>query len=173
MLKKSKRTFVVFLTVFFIAGCAHSPNIDKSNDRQNNTQKRGMFASPPSDMDIIKEALLLLNKQEGEPDYNAAKAGLATLVQKYPKSTWVESAQALALTIDRLLALLEKVKTQSTELDREKAEKAKLIKDYKSAEERNRAEISRLQQENEQLKNDIALLRKLEIQLDKREKLLR
>ncbi|MEN6331449.1 MAG: hypothetical protein ABFD57_05645 [Smithella sp.] len=172
-MKKSKWTFVVFLIAFFIAGCAHSPDIDKFNDRQDALQKRGIFELPPSDTDIIREALLLLNKQEGEPDYNEAKARLATLIQKYPKSKWAGSAQAFVLTIDHLLALKENVKTQSTALDNEKVEKAKLIKDYKSAEERNRAEIGRLQQENEQLKKDIALLKKLEIQLDKREKLLK
>ncbi len=173
MLKKNKWLFVAFLAAFFIGGCAHSPDIDNSSGRQNNTQKRGMFALPPSDADIIKETLMLLNKQESEPDYNAAKARLAALVQDYPKSKWVESAQALTAAIDDLLALQEKVKTQSVALSNEKAEKAKLTKDYKYAEERNRAEISRLQQENEQLKKDIALLKKLEIQLDKREKLLK
>jgi len=173
LLKKSKWLLVVFLAAFFIAGCAHDPNIDKSNDRQDALQKRGIFELPPSDTDIIREALLLLDKQEGEPDYNEAKVRLATLVQKHPKSKWIESAQALVLTIDQLLVLREKVKTQSAALDIEKAAKEKLIKDYKSAEERNRAETSRLQQENEQLKNDLALLKKLEIQLNKREKLLR
>jgi hypothetical protein len=39
--------------------------------------------------------------------------------------------------------------------------------------EKYQAELAELQQENEQLKNDLQLLKNLEIQLDKREKMLR
>lgn len=171
MLKKAKWTFIVFIIAFFIAGCAGSPILDESNGAAQ--KRKGIFALHPSDTDIIKEALKLLNRQEEKPDYNAAKARLAIFIDEYHKSKWAESAQALILTIDNLLALQEKVKAQSLALDKEYAEKTKLKRDYQFSEERNRAEISKLQQENEQLKKDIALLKKLEIQLDKREKMLK
>jgi len=159
---------------FVIAGCAHSPIIDKSNDRQSAARNgKSFFESRPSDADIINGALISLHKQEGEPDYNAAKARLAILIQDYPQSKWAESAQAVILIINNLLALQEKVKTQSLALDKENAERTKQSKDYQYSEERDRAEISKLQQENEQLKKDIGLLKKLEIQLNRREKLLK
>jgi hypothetical protein len=168
---QNKRLFFIFLLVFFIAGCAHSPDPGKADGGQDALRKRGIFL--PSDVDVVREALLMLETREGEPDYDGAKAGLATIVSKFPLSKWAESAQALVLTIDHLLALQEKVKTTSAALLSEKAEKEKLINDCASVKERDRAEINRLQQENEQLKNDIALLKKLEIQLDKRGKLLK
>ena len=170
-MKKAKWTFIVFIIAFFITGCANSPILDESNGAAQ--KRKDIFELPPSDADIIKEVLILLNKQEEEPDYNAAKARLAILIDEYPKSKWAGSAQALILTIDKLLALQEKVKTQSLALDKENAENTKLRKNYQYSEERNRTEMSKLQQENEQLKKDIALLKKLEIQLDKREKMLK
>jgi len=168
---QNKWLFFIFLLVFFIAGCAHSPDPGKADGGQDALRKRGIF--PPSDVDVVREALLLLDTKEGEPDYDGAKAGLTTIVSKSPQSKWAESAQAVVLTIDHLLVLHEKVKTTSAALLSEKVEKEKLIDDCASAKERDRAEINRLQQENEQLKKDIALLKKLEIQLDKRGKLLK
>lgn len=174
MLKKAKMVFVIFIAGCFIAGCAHRPVVDKSNGRKIEIKKQtGIFELSPSDTDIINEALSFLNKQKGEPDYDAAKIRLAILIEEYPKSKWAGSAKALIMTINNLLALREKVKIQSLTLDKENAEKAKLRKTCQYSEERDRAEISRLQQENDQLKQDIALLKKLEIQLDKREKMLK
>jgi hypothetical protein len=43
----------------------------------------------------------------------------------------------------------------------------------KLVEDRYSAELAKLQMENEQLKNDIQQLKKLEVQLEKREKMLR
>jgi hypothetical protein len=170
-LKKAKWMIIAFIIAVFIAGCAGSPVINKSNDHAQ--KRKSFFELSPSDADIINEALISLNNKEGEPDYNGAKARLAILLQEYPKSKWAGSTRALILTINNLLALQEKVKIQSLALDKEGAEKEKLRRSYKYSEERDRVEISKLQQENEQLKKDIALLKKLEIQLNKREKMLR
>lgn len=174
MLKKSKWIFVVLIAGCFIAGCAHRPIVDKSSGRKIAAeQQKSIFELSPSDTDIIDEALSFLNNQKGEPDYNAARIRLAILIEEYPQSKWAGSAKALIMTINNLLALREKAKIQTLALDKENAEKAKLRKACQYSEERDRAEISRLQQENDQLKQDIALLKKLEIQLDKREKMLK
>ncbi|MGV8057706.1 MAG: hypothetical protein AB2L12_06760 [Smithellaceae bacterium] len=174
MLKNAKRTIIIFIMATFIAGCANSPVVNNANGQTMATQKqKSFFELSPSDADMIQEALSYLNNPEGKPDYNAAKAKLAILIQEYPKSKWTASAQVLIQTINHLLALQEKVKFKSLALDKANTEKAKLRKDYKSAEERYQAETVKLQQENEQLKNDISLLKKLEIQMDKREKMLK
>jgi hypothetical protein len=175
LLKKAKWTIIVFLIATFVAGCANNPVVDNSSSQQMAAQKRkSIFEVYPSDTDIIiNEALSYLNIQGGELDYNAAKAKLKMLILEHPKSTLVGSAQALILIIDNLLALQSTVKTNQRELDKANAEKAKLRKDYKYLEERYQTETVKLQQENEQLKNDLALLKKLEIQLDKREKMLK
>jgi hypothetical protein len=174
LLKKAKRTIIVFIIVIFIAGCANSSVIDKSNGPKMAAQKqKSIFELSPSDADIINEALISLNNKEGKPDYYAARAKLAILIQEHPKSKWAGSAQALIQIIDNLLALQKKIEAESVALDKANAEKAKLQKDYKYSEEKYQTETVKLQQENEQLKNDIALLKKLEIQLDKREKMLK
>ena len=174
MLKKAQRTILFFIIAAFVAGCASSPVRGKSTGPKMAAQKqKSIFAFSLSDADIINEALLPLNNSTGNPDYNAAKAKLGIFIQERPKSKWVASAQSLILIINRVLALQEKVKTESVALDKANAEKAKLRKDYKNSEERHQAETVKLQQENEQLKNDIALLKKLEIQMDKRGKMLK
>jgi hypothetical protein len=173
-LKKHKGTIIIFIIAVFAAGCANSPVINKSNGQKMAAERqKSIFELSPSDADIISEALTYLNNREGEPGYNAAKAKLGIFIQEHPKSKWVESAQALILTINNLLDLQEKVKTESQALEKANAEKAKLKKDYKYSEERYQTDTVKLQQENEQLKNDIELLKKLEIQMGKREKMLK
>ncbi len=174
MLKKCQGTIIFFIIAFFIAGCANRAVIDKSNSQKMAAERqKSVFELFPSDADIISEALTYLNNRQGEPDYNAVKAKLTIFLQGHPKSKWAESAQALILTINNLLDLQEKVKTESIALEKANAEKAKLKKDYKYSEERYQTETAKLQQENEQLKKDIALLKQLEIQMDKREKMLK
>jgi hypothetical protein len=102
---------------------------------------------------------------------------LENLVEQFPKSKWITSAQALILTLDRISALQVQVKQekQKTQVDQVKLTKeiGWLRDNVKQIEEKYSTEIIRLQQENEQLKKDIQQLKKLEIHLEKREKMLR
>jgi hypothetical protein len=174
LLKKYKWEIIVFIAAVFMAGCAGSPVIDKPHGPKMAAEKqRSIFELSPADADIFREALTYLNNRQGAPDYNAAKAKLGIFIQEHPRSKWVESAQALILIINNLINLQEKVKIESLELSKANAEKAKLKKDYKYSEEKYQTETVKLQQENEQLKNDIELLRKLEIQMGQREKMLK
>lgn len=171
MLKKAKWTMIIFLAATFIAGCATAPVINEvTNQPMAGKKQKSIFELSPSDTDMINDALASLNNKKGEPNYHAAKAKLKLLIADHPQSKWAGTAKALILTIDNLLTLQLTVKK---ELDTANAEKAKWRKDYKYLEEKYQAETVKLQQENEQLKNDLALLKKLEIQLDKREKMLK
>lgn len=169
MLKNVAWTLAAFSMAVFIAGCAGNPIIDEPNGREIS----GIFESSPSDSDIMNEVLLSLNEEASEPDYIKAGTKLAIFIKDYPQSKWIGCARALMRTIDKLLVLQEKVKTQSLALDQESDKKDKLRKDYQFSEKQCRAEINQLQQENEQLKKDIMLLKKLEIQLDRREKMVK
>ncbi len=174
MLKKARGTIIVIILAVFVAGCANSKVIDKSNGQKIAAQKQeSMFRLFQSDADLIDGALIALNNQEGKPDYIAAKTKLGLFIKEHPQSKWVGSAQSIILILNNLLDLQEKVKTESAAMDKANAEKAKLKKDFKYFEERYQAETVKLQQENEQLKNDIALLKKLEIQMGQREKMLK
>lgn len=181
MLKKAKWAVKIFIIALFVAGCASHQVIDKSDARKVSDEKRtSIFSLLPSDTDIINAALSCLSTPGKEPDYDAARAKLQKLTDEYPHSKWFDSAQALLLTIDDLLDLQSTVINKQQELDKANAEKSKLLKekdalrrDYNNLEDRYQTETAKLQQENEQLKRDISLLKRLEIQLDKREKMLK
>ena len=173
-MNRNKEILIVAMISVFIAGCAGSPVIDQSQGTKTVVEKqRSMFELSPSDADLFREALTSLHDRQGEPDYMAARAKLRIFIQEHPRSKWAASAQALIQAINNLIDLQEKVKTESLELSKANAEKAKLKKDYKNSEEKYQAEAVKLQQENEQLKNDIELLKKLEIQMGQREKMLK
>lgn len=173
-MNRNKEVLIVVIIAVLIAGCAGSPVIEQSKGPKTVVEKqRSMFELSPSDEDMIREALTYLPDRQGEPDYHAARAKLGFFIQEHPRSKWTASAHALILTINTLIDLQEKVKTGSLELSKANNEKAKLQKDYKNSEEKYQAEAVKLQQENEQLKNDIELLKKLEIQMGQREKMLK
>lgn len=173
-MKKATLTFLVLCMFFFVAGCAGHSIIDESKSTKiSMEQRKGIFESPPSDSDIINEVLFSLNEEEGEPDYNEVRTKLANFIQDYPLSKWTGYAKALMLIINNVLALQEKVQTQSLELDQANREKEKIVKDYQLTDKIYRGEITRLQQEIEVLKKDILILKRLEIQLDRREKMLK
>jgi hypothetical protein len=171
VLKKVTGVVIAFIIAAFIAGCAGSP-VTK-NQKIATDKRKGIFELSQSDADIINEVLISLHNEEGKPDYNAARTKLENFIGEHPQSKWAGSAQSLILMMNNLIALQEKVKTESVALNKANAEKAKMKKDYKFLEERYQTETVKLQQENEQLKNDLSLLKKLEIQMDKREKMLK
>ncbi len=171
---KNVATFLIFYIVFFIAGCSSHALIDESKSLKISTeQRKSNFELPSSDSDVFDEILTSLNEEEGEPDYNEARIKLANFIQDYPLSKRIKCARALIMTIDNLLALQEKNQTQSLALDQAYKEKEKLTKDYQLSDKVYRAETVRLQQEIELLKKDISILKRLEIQLDRREKMLK
>jgi hypothetical protein len=136
-----------FIIAAFLTGCAGNA-VQSDTPGKKTTVKRGFFTSSPSDSELFGEALSSLTNKENVPDYSAAKEKLELLLREYPKSKWAGGAQGLIKTIDTILALQVEVK-------QEHIDKGKIVK------------------ENEQLKNDIAQLKKLEIQLEKREKMLK
>jgi uncharacterized protein with FMN-binding domain len=147
LLNKVNSLILVFIIAAFLTGCTGKA-VKSEAPGQKTTVKRGFFTSSPSDSDLFSEALSILVNKENVPDYSAAKEKLELLLREYPKNKWAGGAQGLMQAMDTILDLEAKV--QQGNID-----KLKLVK------------------ENEQLKNDIALLKKLEIQLEKREKMLK
>jgi hypothetical protein len=135
--------------IFFIPGCT-----TKAVKKEYKCQKimaensSNIFGFSPSDTDFFMGALSCLGDAESGNDYQAAKEQLEVIVQKYPKSKWTESSQALISILQNLAEL--KVNLQKSTTDK-----------------------SKLGKEIEELKNDIQRLKNLEIQLEKREKNLK
>jgi predicted nucleic acid-binding Zn-ribbon protein len=133
-------------------------------------EKPGLFSKPSNDAAALNEGASYLGFPEKPADYAKARASFETLIKNYPKSKW----RPLAETLIRLLDDIQSVKARGqSEQDQLKNENERLKKEIQALNGRFQAERSALLQENEQLKKDIELLKKLEVQLDKREKMLR
>lgn len=155
-----------------LTGCATTGGINNNSADQKNAAQHysGFFSIKSSDREIFTEALSFLSAEEKEPQYNEAKIRLENLIQLYPKSKWADAAKAMLISINRISELEQK-------LDQSEQKQAKLANDFntlsnksRQAEERHTTEISRLQQENEELAKGLQQLKNLEIQLEKRKK---
>jgi len=173
------RTFIYFMiATIMLAGCSTKAVVDNVNGRTGTVEKSsGIFSREPSDRELFEEALSYLSNNKNEPNYNEAKARLENLVAQFPKSKWVAGAQALIFSLDRISALQVQLRQENQKAQGEHVKLTKAIEDLRDntrqIEEKYSVEIMRLQQENEQLKKDIQQLKNLEIQLEKREKMLR
>lgn len=164
--------------VLILAGCATKPMISTTADRTDGPVKsNGLFNQDRSDEELFIEALSSLSNEKKEPNHDEAKLKLENLINQYPRSKWIGASRALLTSLDRISTLQTQLKQ---ERQRNQGENNKLSKEIellrdnnKQLEDRLTAEIVRLQQENEQLKRDIQQLKNLEIQLEKREKMLR
>lgn len=174
----SKALIYFILLAVLIVGCASKvvKNGDDALPEPSDVSAK-FFTKGPSDKDLFDEALLYLSNKEKEPNYIEAKTRLENLVGQYPKSQWTAAALSLINHLEKISSLEAKLKQEK---QRAQTDHGKLLKDIEGLkdnirqnEDRNSAELTRLQQENEQLKNDIQQLKKLEVQLEKREKMLR
>lgn len=168
MLKKIVVLISFLILISFAAGCAPKI-IQNETPVPKKTKINALTALPPADAELIRNALDYLGNNSGVPNYNLAKTKLELFVQQHPSSAWADCAYNLIQTIDTMLILKNKVKSEKQALEKTNAEKIKLLKENEAL----KAEAVKNQQENEQLKNDIALLKQLEIRLEKREKMLK
>jgi len=169
------RKLIYFMIVtIMLSGCSTKAVVDNANGRTDTVERSSsIFRIEPSDRELFEDALSYLSNNKNEPNYNEVKARLENLVAQFPNSKWVAGAQALISSLDR-------ISTLQGQLRQENQKQVKLTKEIEDLRDNNRlieekyaAEIIRLRQENEQLKNDIEQLKNLELQLEKREKMLR
>jgi hypothetical protein len=154
MMMHSKRLIYLTLLAFMILGCAAT----------------GGIIIKPSDKEIFTEAMSFLSNEGKEPQYNEAKIRLEDLIQQYPKSKWADTAKAFLVSLNRISELEQKLEKSEKNQATLAHELTTLSNKSRQAEERHTAEISRLQQENEELAKGLQQLKNLEIQLEKRKK---
>jgi hypothetical protein len=123
----------------------------------------------PSVEDLLHEALIMLNNPDQTDHLAETKTTLGRLVVLYPESKWRPPAESLLLFIDRQLACSEKIKGERNLYDSVLAQKIKC----EASDNQCRLEITRILQENEQLKKDLENLKNLEIELEQRNRVLR
>jgi hypothetical protein len=170
LLKKIHVLIIIFVLTTLVAGCAHKIVQDETPvPKKTKVQVIPALPSFDTDAEQIRIALAHLGNNSGVPDYDAAKTKLELFVQQHPSSVWNDCAQNLIQTIDTMLILKNKIKSEKQALEKTTAEKIKLLKENETL----KAEAVKNQQENDRLRSDIALLKQLEIQLEKREKMLK
>ncbi len=161
-----------------LGGCATKSVIPPAETSARAPETVGnLFKTEPSDRDLFEEALSYLSNQQKEPNYKEARLRLEKLVREHPDGKWTPAAGAVIACIQKMAELQNQLR-----LDKQRAQNdhGKLAREMeglrdgiRQTEEKYSAELIRLQQENEQLKKDIQQLKNLEIQLEKREKMLR
>ena len=174
MLINFRKLIYFMIVTIMVAGCSTKAVVDNANGRTGSAERSSsIFSIEPSDRELFEEALSYLSNNKNEPNYYEAKARLENLVAQFPKSKWVAGAQALLSSLDRISTLQGQLKQAQDEHVRLTKELEGFRDNNRQIEEKYAAEIIRLKQENEQLKNDIQQLKNLELQLEKREKMLR
>jgi cell division protein FtsB len=170
------RKYIVCMLLILLGACASlpTPPANPSPDFE-----KGWFKRSPSDTDIFSKGMSYLGNRDEAADYVEAREAFDELLKKYPRSKWRGLSEILIRLIDGMekysadMQLIEKAKEENAKLleENEKIEKdsEQIKKDNKQLLE----ETAKLVQENEQLKKDIQLLKSLEVELEKREKMLR
>lgn len=131
---------------------------------------------PTPDEDLFCEGIAHLGVSGKAADYDRAKAAFAAIVQFYPKSKWTDPARTCLAFIEERRILIEKSARDQGLIDTLRQEKEEALRNKESsrlANEKLQAEAGRLLQENEQLKKDIQLLKELEVELEKRDRMLK
>ncbi len=129
-----------------------------------------LFSKASADGVLLNEGISWLGSSDVPADYAKARASFETLLSRYPTSRW----RLLAETFIRLLDDLQSARSATqSDLERIKSENERLNREIQSLNDRFQAKHASLLQENEKLRQDMELLKKLEVQLDRREKMLR
>jgi hypothetical protein len=142
-------------------------------------EERMAAPRPVEDRDLFLEGSALLNPPVG-PNTAKARAVFASLIQRYPQSRWRPAAENFIRLIDENrevldVCLQDHLREEKLRAERSAAlqENETLKKAVRELKERLQTETAALIQENEKLKTDLQRLKTLEIELEKRERMLR
>jgi hypothetical protein len=165
------------LLAFFVGACASPGGAPVKGGLSGMAvvpaEKTGLFTGPPADAVRLNEGASWLGLADKPADYAKAREIFAALTTDYPKSRWRPLAETFIRLIDVTRSLQAKSLSGQELMEKLQQENEQLKKDIQSLGSRFQTERANLMQENEQLKKDMELLKKLEVQLDQREKMLR
>jgi hypothetical protein len=172
------RLFVVSIAVLLFGACASSSAVVPGQGTGPGiavvpAEKAGLFTGPPADAMMLNEGVSWLGLSDKPADYAKARETLAALTKDHPNSRWRPLAETFIHLIDAIQSLQAKGLSEQGLSDRLKRDNERLKKDLQALGSKFQAERDSLLQENEKLKEDIELLKQLEVQLDKRGKMLR
>jgi len=179
--------FFWVLALFFIVGCATAPPVIEKKDVKEVAEPAAKPevetpAAPPrlfEERDLLLDGVALLNRPE-RPDPEKARSIFLSLIQRYPQSRWRPAAEAFIRLIDERDAFREMRRQDRLLVDKTRTERLRALQEnellkkaVRELTENLQSETAALAQENEQMKRDIQRLKALEIELQKRERMLR
>jgi hypothetical protein len=177
-----QRTILGMLTALLLAGCAAAVPTAEKRDGDAMTPAPAMEAvEPPSlleDRSLFYEGTSLLSRS-GQPDPVSARKSFVSFLQRYPKSRLQAAAEGFIRLIDEGETLREAGRQERLLKEKVQAERSRLLQENDQLKKRLRELAEKLQaetalaQENEQLRKDLQRLRALEIELEKRDRMLR
>jgi hypothetical protein len=180
-----KRTIFFWMAAaLLLAGCAAAPTaIEKQDVAAPAVKAAGVAPVAPQrlfeDRELLLDGVTLLNLPD-RPEPSKARPVFVSLIQLYPQSRWRPAAEAFIRLIDERDAFMEASRQGRILTDKGQAEKAKALQENEALKktvreltEKLQKETTALTQENEQLKQDLQRLKALEIELEKRERMLR
>jgi hypothetical protein len=183
-MNRLQTTLVRIVALLFLAGCAApAPTVEQKivvPEPPAPPIEQGV--NPPrlnEDRDIFAEGLVFLNKSD-RADPAKARERFTVLLQHYPQSRWRLAAESFIRLIDEIEASREAGRRDQLLREKLRAERSEMLQEHESLKkavreltEKLRTETTSLIQENEKLKRDLQSLKDLEIELEKRERMLR
>jgi hypothetical protein len=184
-MNRLQTTLIRMAALLFLAGCAVAPPAVEQPIVVAEPSPVPLIeqrVTPPrltEDRDLFAEGLELL-KQPERAERAKAHAVFASLLERYPQSRWRAAAETCIRLIDEIAASREEGRREQLlaeqvreELAGAMQEKEALEKKLRELTEKLQKETTSLVQENEKLKRDLQRLKELEIELEKRERMLR
>ena len=183
-MNRPQTTPILMIALLFLAGCATAPPaVDQAVVVTEPPAPPIEQRIPPprltEDRDLFAEGVALLNQPDrGEP--TKARAVFVSLLERYPQSRWHSAAETFIRLIDEIASSREEGRHEQLlaeqvreELAGAMQENEALNKKLRELTEKHQRETASLSQENENLKRDLQRLKELEIELEKRERMLR
>ncbi|MGC9975129.1 MAG: tetratricopeptide repeat protein [Syntrophales bacterium] len=171
---KKRHKYLILIFLVLLGACSSLPTPPSTPPRAND---RSWFKWSPADEVIFYQGISYLDdNKEKAADYVKAKEAFNQLLKTYPKSKWRGLSETFIHLIDMEQLYEEQCRADLQLIEKVKGDNVQLLKENDEAKKDNRRlleESAKLIQENEQLNKDIQLLKSLEVQLEKREKMLR
>jgi hypothetical protein len=170
---KYHHALIISLVLIMMTGCSSKAITGATNGKaaiEGGTSK--IFAKSQSEQQMFNEILSYLSNENKEPNYKEAKVQVEHFITEFPDGKWTSAAKSLLVCLDKIAMLQAQLKQERHRCQSDHLKLSKEIDGLRDSTRQNEdkvsAEVTRLQQENEQLKKDIQQLKNLEIQREKR-----
>ncbi len=165
-----------------LAGCAAEVPTAEKRDAETilpPAEEQLAAPRPAEDRDLFYEGISYLNRT-GKPDPLQARVSFVSFLQRHPQTRLRSVTESIIRLIDEGGDLRESNRQERLQTERLKTERARLQqendqlkKTVRELTEKLKTETSSLSQENEQLRKDLQRLKALEVELEKRDRMLR